>query len=196
MPRPPRIELENGLFHVTARGNAGRAIYADDHDRQRFLLLLGAAIRGYAWRCLSYCALTTHFHLLLQTPEPTLSRGMQWFGSRYARYFNDRHGTFGHVFQGRFGAKLVQTDQHMWATARYIARNPVDAGICPEPRDYRWSSHAAVIRGAPPSWLDHGALLGYFRSSGPDPESAYRAYVEGSDPLRGGGGMRERGLTP
>jgi len=186
MPRPPRTEQPDGLFHVTARGNAGGAIYADDDDRRRFLLIVGATVERYDWKCLAYCALTTHFHLLLQTPKPTLSRGMQWLGGRYARYFNHRHERFGHVFQGRFAAKLVQTEEHLWATARYIAQNPVAAGICREAAGYPWSSHAALVREQAPPWLDHETLLRCFEAFGSNPAVAYRAFVEGSDPLEGG----------
>src|SRR5438132_1439590 len=86
-----------------------------------------------------------HFHLLVLTPEANLSGGMHRLNGTYAQWFNYRHERVGHVFQGRYGAKLVGDDSHLHATIRYIVRNPVRSGLCRHAREWRWSSHRAVL---------------------------------------------------
>src|SRR5512145_316717 len=108
MARPLRIEFPGALYHVTSRGNAREPIFLDDGDRQAFLVRLGQVVEGHRWRCFSYCLMTNHFHLLLETPEPNLSRGMRLLNGRYSQRFNRRHGRVGHVLQGRFKGILVE----------------------------------------------------------------------------------------
>src|SRR3954454_20748947 len=101
MPRKPRVELAGGVHHVYARGNAREDIYRDDVDRRMYLHTLGREVARWKWRCLAYCLMSNHVHLLLETPEPNLGRGMQRAHGTYARLFNRRHARVGHVFQGR-----------------------------------------------------------------------------------------------
>ena len=108
-----------------------------------------------------------HVHLLLETPQTNLGAGMQRLHGVYAQTHNKRHGRSGHVFQGRFGANRVTTDAQLWVTARYIARNPVEAGLCARPEEWQWSSHASILANAAPPWLDRERLR------------------KGSDPLEG-----------
>jgi hypothetical protein len=99
--------------------------------------------------CLSYCLLGNHFHLVIETPEPTLGDGMRDVNGRYAQLFNERHVTGGgHLFQGRFGSKLVKTDEQLAQLLRYVTRNPVAAGLCPSPERWPWSSHNALVASA------------------------------------------------
>src|SRR4051812_46440390 len=128
MARKPRQEIENGIHHVFARGNDRQTIYRDDQDRLVYLSLLRLTVAGARWHCLAYCLMDNHLHLLIQTPEANLGKGMQHLHGRYARTFNDRYGRSGHLFQGRFGSEHVKDERQMWVTARYIARNPVEAG--------------------------------------------------------------------
>jgi putative transposase len=114
VPRPHREEVEDGIFHVYARGNAKQAVYLDDADRVTYLRLLDMAIRKRSWRCLAYCLMENHVHLLLETPNANLAAGMQWLHGLYARTFNERHGRVGHLFQGRYGAVRVRSDAQLW----------------------------------------------------------------------------------
>jgi len=97
-------------------------------------------VRRCRWRVHAYCLMTNHFHLLIETPKPNLSSGMQRLKSDYAAYFNDRHSFVGHLFQQRFGSRLIETERHLEKALRYIAFNPVVAGLCKRPSDWRWSS--------------------------------------------------------
>jgi putative transposase len=140
MPRPPRIQVAGGLYHVTSRGNRRQAIFHDDDDRRWFLMLRHRVTQRWGWRLHAYCLMTNHFHLLVETPERNLSSGMQRLKSGYAGYFNERHSLVGHLFQQRFGSRLIEGEEHLSETLRYIALNPVRAGLCAHPAEWPWSS--------------------------------------------------------
>ena len=128
------------MHHVWARGVEKRVIFLDDRDRYKYFDLLAEAVRRFRWECLAVCLMGNHLHLLIETPEPTLSAGMQWLHHHYARYFNDRHQRVGHLFQDRFGSSRAWTPSAVADKARYIAMNPVEAGFCKRPEDWPWSS--------------------------------------------------------
>jgi REP element-mobilizing transposase RayT len=177
VPRPHREEVEDGIFHVYARGNAKQAVYLDDVDRVTYLRLLDMTISKRSWRCLAYCLMENHVHLLLETPNANLAAGMQWLHGLYARTFNDRHGRVGHLFQGRYGAGRIRSDAQLWGVLRYVALNPVQAGLCAHPADWRWGSYGALLHGHPP-WLDLDHVLGFIAASGGDPRRRYAKLVE------------------
>jgi putative transposase len=179
MPRKPRMEVADGIHHVWARGNDRQLIYWDDEDCRLYLELLGAQVVRKGWRFFAYCLMGNHLHLLLQTPDPNLSKGMQRLHSEYALLFNRRHRKVGHVFQGRFGSKVMRDDDHLWTTARYILRNPVDAGLCKAAEEWRWSSHRGVLEESAPVWLDRPRFLERFGTTGGDPDTVYRALIDG-----------------
>jgi REP element-mobilizing transposase RayT len=77
------LEYEGALYHVTSRGNAREDIFLDDKDRTRFLEILGDVVARYGWICHGYCLMSNHYHLLIETPEANLSRGMQLLNSVY-----------------------------------------------------------------------------------------------------------------
>ncbi len=118
MARPLRIEFAGALYHVTARGNAREDIYRDDADRQQFLRLLWTMANRHDWYCHAYCLMDNHYHLLVETNTPTLSKGMKLLNGTYTQYFNRQHRRVGHVFQGRFKAILVQKDAHLLELAQ------------------------------------------------------------------------------
>ena len=148
-----------------ARGNRREPIFLSDADRERYLAIWGAVARDYEWRCLAYCLMDNHVHHLVETPIPNLSEGVQLAHSLYATYFNDAYEKVGHAFQGRFGATRARTPGALWYFASYVVLNPVRAGLCELPEEYRWSSHAATIeKRAAPGWLDTARLLWHFDS--------------------------------
>ena len=184
MARRPRAEAEDAIHHVTARGVARRPLFRDDLDRVRYLRMLGIVVGGQAWRCLSYCLMDNHVHLLLETPKPNLARGMQRLHGDYGRSFNHRHGLNGHVFQGRYHTVRIQSDRQLWAAAAYIADNPVEAGLCARAEDWRWSSHAASLGRRGPHWLDAARLHERLRAFGAsDPRAALEAAIDSRRPL-------------
>src|SRR3712207_6705937 len=179
VPRKPRQDEDGAFHHVFARGNDRRSIYRDDADRRAYLHLLSAAVRDCRWRCLAYCLMDNHVHLLVETPCGGLGRGMQLLHGQYAQAFNKRHGSCGHVFQGRYGAVRVKTDAQLWAVVAYIARNPVEARLCARAEEWGWSSCGEMERPDAPPWLARGRLLELFSGAGGDPLRRYREAVAG-----------------
>jgi putative transposase len=144
MARPLRIEFAGALYHVTSRGNAREAIYLTDKNRQQFLTLLENTVKRYDWYCHAYCLMGNHYHLLIETNTPALSKGMKYLNGTYTQYFNRRHQRVGHVFQGRFKAILVQKEAYLLELARYIVLNPVRAQMVRSAKDWPWSSYRAT----------------------------------------------------
>jgi REP-associated tyrosine transposase len=179
MARALRSLEPGGIYHVILRGVNGETIFVTTADRLHFLTLLGRAVGRYGWSCQSYCLLGNHLHLLVQTPEPNLSRGMHWLNGAYAQSFNRKHQRYGHLLADRFTAVAVLTDGHLLKVTRYIAMNPVEAGLCPRPQDWEWSSYGATIGCRPPvSFLDREALLERFGRTPAVAIRALRAFVE------------------
>jgi putative transposase len=165
MARPLRIEYPGALYHVTSRGDGKEPIVLADTDRQLLLDVLGAVVERFGWLCHAYCLMTNHYHLLLETPEANLSRGMRQLNGVYTQRFNRRHGRVGHVFQGRFHGVLVERESHLVELARYVVLNPVRAGMVAAAEDYRWSSLRATLGlTPPPRWLSVSTLLSAFGS--------------------------------
>ena len=154
MARPLRPLFPGGIYHVTARGNDRQAIFGDDADRSRFLIVLASVVARYRVRCHAYCLMGNHYHALLQTPEGNLSTAMRQLNGVYTQRFNRRHERSGHIFQGRYGAQLVDGHAHLHEVCRYVVLNPVRAGLVEHPRDWAWSSYRATAgETAPPGFL-------------------------------------------
>ena len=140
MARPLRIEFPGALYHVTSRGNARGPIFLSDCDRFDFLCVLGEVVEQTGWQCHAYCLMPNHYHLLVQTPEANLSRGMRQLNGLYTQRLNRRHDRVGHLFQGRFKAILVERESQLLELARSVVLKPVRAAIATDPERYRWSS--------------------------------------------------------
>jgi REP element-mobilizing transposase RayT len=180
--RKPRIEYPGAVHHVYARGNNRRVIFRDDRDRRIYLRLVERVVRWKRWRCLAYCLMDNHVHLLVETPWANLGDGVQWMHGKYARIYNDRHGDTGHLFQGRFGSTLVTSDHQLWHDAAYVVRNPVTAGLCAHAEDWPWSSYHATIGRERRPWLDVERLLHHVSAAGGDPLRRYEELVSGRRP--------------
>lgn len=171
-----RIEFPGGLYHVTSRGDRREDIFLDDADRQQWLMLLGHVCGRFDWRCHAYCLMSNHFHIVIETIQGSLSAGMRQLNGVYTQWHNRAHGRVGHVFQGRFKAIVVQRESYLLELARYVVLNPVRAGMCATPEQWRWSSYNASIACAPaPPWLQTSWLLAQF---GDEPEAARCAYMD------------------
>jgi REP element-mobilizing transposase RayT len=179
MPRKPREDVP-GVHHVWARGNNRDAIFVDDVDRRDYLATLGRVVERMRWRCLAYCLMDNHVHLLVEIGESTLAKGMQRLHGPYSQTYNERHGRSGHVFERRYGSRLVTSDEQLWWTIAYIAHNPVEAGLCRSPDDWRWGSHAAMVAGRAPRWLAIDRLFEWFAGLGGDPRRRYTDLITGA----------------
>jgi len=207
MARPLRIDLVDGWYHVTARGNERRAIVRDDGDRVHWRELLEEWVERYGLRLHAYVLLDNHHHLLVQTPHANLSPSMQWLQVSYTVWFNRRHRRVGHLFQGRFHAVVLEADTAAVEVSRYVHLNPVrfrrlgldkmaqardHAGIdigsnrqqirqrLQQLREYPWSSYGAYVgRRACPPWLITDAVLAMLGAGRrAERPRAYQRYVE------------------
>jgi REP element-mobilizing transposase RayT len=172
--RPPRLLAAGGIYHLGCRGVRQLEIFVTDRDRALFLALLRMTLKRFRWSCHSFCLLTNHFHLLVETADPNLSAGMHWLNTAYARIFNRRHGFSGHVFDRRFWSGIVEGEVQFAVRARYIDLNPVRAGECADPAEYPWSSFRYTIGQARSSFLTTATLLSLF---GADPVRAAAEYA-------------------
>ncbi|MCK4246618.1 transposase [Candidatus Bipolaricaulota bacterium] len=178
MARSRRIEYPGAVYHVTSRGNAKRNVFLDNKDRLRFLEILKQVVDRFNWLCHTYCLMTNHYHLLIETIDPTLSRGMRQLNGVYTQAFNRHHRQVGHLFQGRFKAIIVEKEEYLLELARYVVLNPVRAHMVQTAKDYRWSSYRATAGLAKkPQLLTTDWLLEQFTFSRSRAERAYRRFV-------------------
>jgi len=127
LARPLRIEYPGAFYHVMHRGNGGSDIFKSIRDREKLFEYFGKAVERYNLKIHTYCLMTNHYHLLIETPQPNLSQALRWINGSYAMYFNRKRGRSGHLFQGRFKAILVDADEYLKHLSRYIHLNPIRA---------------------------------------------------------------------
>jgi REP element-mobilizing transposase RayT len=165
MARQARGDIPAGTYHVTMRSAGPTPMYLDDFDRTLFCILLARTIRRQVWVCRAFVLMTTHYHLLLDVDENKLQPGMQQLNGPYAQRFNARHKRSGHLRGAPYLAKPVLSDGHMLWALRYIARNPVEAGLCERAADWPWGSYrgCAELDGGF-AFVDSSLLRGYFGS--------------------------------
>ena len=178
MARSLRLEFAGALYHLTARGNARQPIFRDDEDRGNFLSVLGAVVARYRWLCHAYCLMGNHYHLMIETPEPSLSRGARQLNGVYTQRFNRRHARVGHLFQGRFKAIVVDRESYLLELCRYVVLNPVRARMVRRAAQYRWSSYRATAgEVATPAFLTTEWILGQFGTRRNSCREHYRRFV-------------------
>jgi REP element-mobilizing transposase RayT len=181
MARKYRVEVPGGTFHIATRAVYQQHAFKENGDRSDFMNILSEVVELYGWRCKSYCLMGSHYHLVVQTPAPNLSSGMRLLNGKYAQRFNRRHRRRGHLFGERFLSVLVKSDSHLLSALRYVARNPVAAGLCETPSDWQWSSYRALV-GLDPALrlLDLEGVLDLFGPGGPAARAQFARFVEGS----------------
>ena len=188
MPRHLRVEFPGAIYHVTIRGNARQKIFNDDHDRERFLQRLSDSVETYGEQLYLFCLMSNHVHLVVETPSSNLRKFMQSLETGYTVYYNLRHDSCGHLFQGRYKAKLVEGDEYLLKLSRYVHLNPVFVRFekdlelkerIEHLRNYRWSSYRGYIgQDKHLSYVKYEPLL---MQTGVKPRRqalSYRRYVE------------------
>jgi REP element-mobilizing transposase RayT len=179
MARPLRIEYAGALYHVTSRGDRQEAIFEDDQERAAFLNILGEVVSRFLWRCHAYCLMGNHYHLMIETPEANLTKGMRQLNGVFTQWSNRRHKRSGHLFQGRYKAILVDRDSYFLELARYIVLNPVRAAMVKHPRLWAWSSYRTTMgTSAAPKWLSTDDVLAAFRDGRAQARGKYRQFIE------------------
>ena len=177
MPRPLRLHLAGGFYHVTLRGNHRQKLFALDADRFLLNAIVEFALQKYAARLHAYCWMTNHIHMLVQVGDEPLTALMRHIAAGYARAFQRKLETTGHLFERRYHAILVDADCYLLELLRYIHLNPVRAGIARAPQEYRWSSHHAYIGAPTDSFVTTGFALNLFSRDHARAMNAYRVFM-------------------
>jgi len=181
MARPLRIEYEGAVYHVTSRGNAKSDIYLDDTDRELFLEVLLYVVQRFGWQCHAYCLISNHYHLMIETPQANLSRGMSQLNGMFTQRFNRKHERVGHLFQGRFKSIIVDKDAYLLELSRYIVRNPMAAHMVKAAGDWTYSSYLATAGLVQkPAFLHVDWLLSQFGDSKAQAQQYYIHFVRKS----------------
>lgn len=186
MARKPRVEYPGAVYHIMSRADRHGQLFLDEQDRTTFLETLGESCIRQGWHLHAFVLLGNHYHFLLETPEPNLVVGMKWLQGTYTQRFNSRYREWGHLFQGRYKALLVQSDagEYFATVATYIHLNPVRARLMdfvetPLAR-YPWSSFPHYLRPAMrPEWLHVDRVLGSLGwGDNAEGRAAYRRWMQ------------------
>ena len=183
MARPLRIQFEGAIYHVMARGNGKQLVFHGEDDYQRMLTGIEQTVRRTCWEVLAFVLMPNHLHLFFRTPQPNLSKGMQYLLSGYANWYAKRHQRPGHLFQGRFKGELIEDETYFWNVSRYLHLNPTRGkrALVGHPRDWRWSSYRGYARKTERlDWMCYDVVYRAWQGEkgGTNPETAYRRFVE------------------
>ncbi|MBM4195469.1 MAG: transposase [Gammaproteobacteria bacterium] len=191
MPRPLRVHVPGGFYHVTLRGNHRQAIFFSLRDRNLLDDIVAQTISHHGARVHAYCWMTNHLHLLIQVAEMPLSRLILRIASRYARTVQAVMKTTGHLFERRYHAVLVDADNYLLELIRYIHLNPVRGGLVADPGEYPWSSHRVYIAASQAPWVTTEFALALFSAERGRAVSAYQEFLASSEEIRWGSGRLE-----
>lgn len=176
MARLPRIYVENQPQHIIQRGNNREPIFADKQDYLFYFECLQKASEIHELHIHAYVLMTNHVHLLASPQrENSVGKVMQSIGRRYVQYFNYTYGRTGTLWEGRYKATLIDSEQYLLTCMRYIELNPVRANMVNHPKDYLWSSYQSNALGVPNEWLKSQQLYRRLGKRPNDRQKAYRA---------------------
>ena len=185
MGRYPRVIVQGGIYHLIQRGNNKRYIFSDTRDKHHFLKILTDLIELLDFSLLYYVLMDNHYHLIIQTGinpySASISQIMHKLNLTYARYYNKRYSQVGTIYGSRYTGKLVLDDQHLFRLIRYLAYNPVQAGMVKCPAEYRWSAHPA-IRNNLSTRVDTEKVLAYYGKDFIQARNRYIAFIEEASP--------------
>lgn len=182
MSRPLRIEYPGAWYHVMNRGRRREEIFLTWEDYDNFIKILQEASRNWNIKISAYCLMPNHYHLLVNTPDGNISRGMRHINGVYTQRFNRQHTTDGQLFRGRYKAVLVEADTHLLEVLRYIHRNPLRAGLAERCDQFTWSSHHGYLSTAKKwDWLHKDFLLEMLSAKKSRRRAAYEDFVAKSD---------------
>ena len=141
MPRQPRLKSDIAIYHVMQRGINKQTIFFDDDDCCTYLQFLQECKEKSGFELYAYCLMGNHIHLLIRETKEPLAQIFKRFGTKYVYWYNLKYQRCGHLFQDRFKSEPIMDDRQFIAVLRYIYQNPIKAGLCERPEDYKWSSY-------------------------------------------------------
>lgn len=180
MPRRPRLHVPGACYHVTLRGNHKEPLFASAADYRALNGIVARAVERFDMRLHAFCWMTNHLHALVQIGEQKLGGIVKSIAVSFARYRHRLLDTSGHLFERRYGSRLIDVDSYFLAVLRYIHRNPVEAGMVRDPRAYPWSSHRVYLGTQSIDWITTGLGLSLFHADPRIARSEYVRFVEGA----------------
>ncbi|SFD40838.1 REP element-mobilizing transposase RayT [Bacillus sp. OV194] len=180
MPRKQRTWFPGAIYHITCRGNRKTPIFHEREDYLYYLYLLRKTNKRHPFNLHAYCLMPNHTHLLLETTVSPPGEAMGYLNTQYAKYINRKYDQVGHVFQGRYGASLIDSMMYLIDVSRYIHQNPVAAKMVCNAEDYEWTSYRHYISVG----IDQGVKVktDYILSQFPSPkQDNYKSFIEGAE---------------
>ncbi|MDR7239609.1 transposase [Neobacillus drentensis] len=162
MVRSVRTWFQGAKYHVTSRGIRKSSLFFDEEDFEKYLTLVEETKERYPFILHTYCLMSNHTHLQIETKDTPLSLIMKNLNTKFAKYFNRKYHFSGHVFEKRYGDELLNSPEYEIDVSKYIHLNPVSAGMVANPEDYPWSSYRAFVYGESIPLIAPKALLSYF----------------------------------
>lgn len=162
MARKARVWWPGACYHIMCRGNHRHDIFRDDEDKEVYRSILGQVKLTHPYILHSYCLMTNHVHLQIETKDLAPGPIMKMINMKYAIYFNKKYRYIGQLLQGRFRAETIESDEYFLTINRYIHLNPVKAGMVEHPLEYRWSSCREYFADSPNPLIEKQRTLGYF----------------------------------
>lgn len=175
MPKKKRIWYPGAVYHIMNRGNRRSDIFKDEEDYQVYLTILRQAMEKYTYVLYSYCLMTNHIHIQIETKDSEIWNIMRYINLSYTKYFNNKYNFIGHLFQGRYKAELIENDPYNLQTSRYIHLNPVKASMVELPIEYKWSSYGVYMGQVKNDIVSDEKILSYFKDNS---RELYKEYVE------------------
>ena len=162
MVRSVRTWFQGAKYHVTSRGIRKSPLFFEEEDYLKYLALVKETKERYPFILHTYCLMTNHTHLQIETLDTPLSLIMKHLNTKFAKYFNRKYNFSGHVFEKRYGDELLNSPEYEIDVSKYIHLNPAIAGMVANPEDYPWSSCRAYIFGESIPLINPQPLLSYF----------------------------------
>ncbi|MFC4023527.1 transposase [Oceanobacillus longus] len=181
MPRNKRVWIPDTYYHVSSRGNRRDLLFKEEADYKVFFKILHNVHEKSPFKLASYCLMSNHYHLLLNTTEQPISKVMSMVNKRYADYFNTKNNVSGHVFEKRFFDKPIGTAYGLLEVSRYIHLNPVEAGMVHRAENYPWSSYRHYYYDSQSQLLNKNDLLQCLPSDEIGKRRKYDAFLNKTD---------------
>ncbi len=175
MPKKKRIWYPGAIYHIMSRGNRRSDLFKDREDYEVYLTILKETMEKYPYIIYSYCLMTNHIHIQLETKDIEIWKIMRYINLSYSRYFNNKYNFIGHLFQGRYKAEIIENDAYNLQTSRYIHLNPVKASMVKRPIAYEWSSYSVYMGVKNSEIVTEEKILAYFKNNS---RKLYKEYVE------------------
>ncbi|WP_077369471.1 transposase [Anaerosalibacter sp. Marseille-P3206] len=175
MGKKKRIWYPGAVYHIMNRGNRRSDIFKDEEDYQVYMTILEQAMEKYPYILYSYCLMTNHIHMQIETKNVEIWNIMRYINLLYTKYFNNKYNLVGHLFQGRYRAEIIESDSYNLQTSRYIHLNPVKAAMVESPIEYKWSSYGVYMGEIKKDIVTDERILSYFKDNS---RELYKGYVE------------------